>query len=255
MKAFFITASLFLYSFFAMAWGPLGHYTIGLIAEKNMNLETVNKVERILDNQSISGVGVWMDNIRSDKGYAYSYTWHWVTTEDGKYDASIQEAKGDAYEACLRLIGELKKGGLYPKVEQDKLRMLIHIVADLHQPLHVGKPGDRGGNDVKVQWFGRGTNIHAVWDTDLIESRKMSYTELTRELQKQVTKELKSSYQSAGINDWLLEAVAMRPYIYDIPEDGKLGYEYIYQYRELAEERLLAAGLRLAKILEEIYGK
>lgn len=240
---------------FAMAWGAIGHYVIGMLAEQQMNKKTVKKVEKILNNESISGVGVWMDNIRSDKNYDYTNTWHWVTTADGIYDPSIQEEKGDAYKALGTLIANLKSGKLTPAEERDQLRMLIHVVGDLHQPLHVGKPGDRGGNDVKIEFFKKQTNLHAIWDSDLIESKKMSYTEIARELQKRITPELIRTYQSATPDLWLIEAAALRPAIYAIPENGKVGYEYIYQNYHIVEERLIAAGVRLAKILEEIYGR
>jgi hypothetical protein len=239
----------------ATAWGPLGHYTIGKIAEDLMDKETVDRIEEILEHQSIAGVGVWMDQIRSDNRYQYSYTWHWVTTVEGEYNPEIQEKAGDAYEAFFRIRDLLKKGGLSREEERDHLKMLIHIVGDLHQPFHVGKPGDRGGNDVRVTFFRKATNIHAVWDSDLIESRKMSYTELAGEYAKRIHKDMVREYQKAEVSQWLHEAVALRPFMYDIPEDGKVGYEYLYKYVPLAEERLMAAGIRLAAILEDIYGK
>jgi hypothetical protein len=238
----------------SFAWGPIGHYVIGKLAEWQMKPKTVKKVEEILQQQSISGVGVWMDNIRSDKKYDYTNTWHWVTTADGEYDPALQEKNGDAYEAFLRIKENLKKGGLSPEEERDQLRMLIHIVGDLHQPFHVGKPGDRGGNDVKVSFFNKETNIHAIWDSDLIEGKKMSYTEMATELQKRVNPVLIQKYTAATPADWLREAAAMRPDMYDIPENGRIGYEYIYKHYHHVEERLTAAGIRLAQALEEIYG-
>ncbi len=236
------------------AWEAIGHYVIGKLAEWQMKPQTVQRVEAILQNQSISGVGVWMDNIRSDKNYDYTYTWHWVTTADGEYDPSIQEPAGDAYASFLQIKDNLKKGGLSPYEERDQLRMLIHIVGDLHQPFHVGKPGDRGGNDVKVSFFNKETNIHAVWDSDLIEGKKMSYTEIASELQKRINPDLIQEYSSKTPADWLREAVAIRPAMYDIPENGRIGYEYIYKHYHHVEERLTAGGIRLAQVLEEIYG-
>lgn len=247
----FLSLSIVSQSF---AWGPVGHYVIGAIAEWQMKSKTVKKVEAILQQQTISGVGVWMDNIRSDKNYNYTNTWHWVTTVDGEYDPTIQEKAGDAYEAFLRIKGNLKKGGLSPEEERDQLRMLIHIVGDLHQPFHVGKPGDRGGNDVKVSFFNKETNIHAIWDSDLIEGKKMSYTEISHELKKRINPEVSKKYNAATPADWLREAAAIRPDMYDIPENGRIGYEYIYKHYHHVEERLTAAGIRLAKVLEEIYG-
>ncbi|EIM77740.1 S1/P1 nuclease [Nitritalea halalkaliphila LW7] len=238
----------------ASAWGALGHYVIGQLAEWQMKPVTVQRVEAILQQQSISGVGVWMDNIRSDERYAYTYTWHWVTTVDGTYDPSLQEEAGDAYEAFLRIKDILKKGGLSAEEERDYLRMLIHITGDLHQPFHVGKPGDRGGNDVKVKFFNKDTNIHAVWDSDLIATKQMSYSEMAKELYKRVDSEMVRKYTAGTPADWLKENVALRPFMYDIPEDGRIGYPYIYKYYHHVEERLIAAGIRLAQALEEIYG-
>ncbi|MCH7410956.1 S1/P1 nuclease [Belliella sp. DSM 111904] len=238
----------------SFAWGAIGHYVIGKLAEWQMNPATVERVEKVLHKESISGVGVWMDNIRSDKKYDYTYTWHWVTTVDGEYDPALQEETGDAYEAFGRLKETLKKGGLSPEEERDQLRMLIHIVGDLHQPFHVGKPGDRGGNDVKVSFFNKETNIHAIWDSDLIEGKKMSFTEIATELQKRINADLIKEYTSKGPAEWLKEAVAIRPAMYDIPDNGRIGYEYIYKHYHHTEERLIAAGIRLGQVLEEIYG-
>ncbi len=236
------------------AWGAIGHYVIGKLAEWQMKPKTIKKVEAILQEQSISGVGVWMDNIRSDRNYDYTNTWHWVTTADGEYDSALQEEGGDAYEALHRIKENLKNGKLTPEEERDQLRMLIHIVGDLHQPFHVGKPGDRGGNDVKVSFFNKETNIHAIWDSDLIEIKKMSFSEMAHELQKKINPALTKKYNSATPSDWLREAYAIRPDMYDIPDNGRIGYEYIYKHYHHVEERLTAAGIRLAQVLEEIYG-
>lgn len=238
----------------SMAWGGIGHYVIGKLAEWQMKSATVERVETILMQESISGVGVWMDNIRSDKSYNYTNTWHWVTTVDGEYDPAIQEEAGDAYEAFLRIKENLKSGKLTAEEERDQLRMLIHIVGDLHQPFHVGQPGDRGGNDVKVSFFNKETNIHAIWDSDLIAGKNMSYTEIATELQKRINPSLIDRYMQTTPADWLREAAAIRPDMYDIPANGRIGYEYIYKHYHHTEERLIAAGIRLAQALEEIYG-
>ncbi|TVQ46261.1 MAG: S1/P1 Nuclease [Saprospirales bacterium] len=238
----------------SFAWGPIGHYTIGQLAEWQMRPSTLEKVNQVLENESIAAVGTWMDQIRSDTAYDYTRTWHWITTVDGIYDPSIQEETGDAFSAFLTLKENLKSGKLSPKEERDQLRMLIHIVGDLHQPLHVGQPGDRGGNDVPVTFFNRQTNLHAVWDYHLIENRRMSYSELAAELNRRITPELVKEYESARPADWLVEAAELRPYIYDIPDNAEIRYQYIYKHYHIVEERILAAGIRLAKILEDIYG-
>ncbi len=254
MYRLFPIGFLLLFASQALAWGPIGHYTIGQIAEWQMRSSTLERVDEVLQRESIAGVGIWMDRIRSDTSYDYTRTWHWVTTVDGKYDPSIQEETGDAFSALLTLVENLKSGKLSPEEERDQLRMLIHIVGDLHQPLHVGQPGDRGGNDVRVYWFGESTNLHRVWDTHLVESNQMSFSELAAELQRRITPDLVNEYESAKISDWLVENAELRPYIYNIPDNGRLGFQYIYDNYHIVEERLIAGGIRLAALLEKIYG-
>lgn len=237
----------------AFAWGQLGHYLIGYMAEKQMKKSTRKKVEKVLFPMSLGRSGTWMDEIRSDKSYDYATTWHYLTSNAGEYDPSIQEKGGDAFEAIQRIKEELKKGGLDPKTEAEKLKMLIHMVEDIHQPLHVGTGNDRGGNDVKLEFFGQPTNLHAVWDSGMIDRQGMSYTEIADELYRRLNKGTKAQYRAATMENWLQEAVSFRPMVYKLPENGKISYQYIYDNYSIAEERMIAASVRLAQILEEIY--
>jgi len=235
------------------AWGQLGHYLIGLMAEKQMKKSTLKKVEQVLSPMSLGRSGTWMDEIRSDRSYDYATTWHYLTSKEGEYDPKIQENGGDAFEAIQRIKEELKKGGLTPKDESEKLKMLIHIVEDIHQPLHVGTGNDRGGNDVKLEYFGQQTNLHAVWDSGMIDRQGMSYTEIANELYRRLTPDMISKYRSASMQNWLEEAVSYRPMVYNLPENGKISFQYGYENYPIAEERMIAASVRLAQILEEIY--
>lgn len=237
----------------AFAWGQLGHYLIGLMAEKQMKKSTLKKVEKVLYPMSLGRSGTWMDEIRSDRAYDYATTWHYLTSKNGEYDPEIQEKVGDAFEAIQRLKEELKKGGLDPKTEAEKLKMLIHMVEDIHQPLHVGTGEDRGGNDVKIEFFGQPTNLHALWDSGMIDRQGMSYSEIGEELYRRLTPEMKAKYRSASMEDWLKEAVSFRPMVYNLPENKRISYQYMYENYSIAEERLIAASVRLAQILEEIY--
>lgn len=237
----------------AFAWGQLGHYLIGFMAEKQMKKSTLKKVEKVLYPMSLGRSGTWMDEIRSDRAYDYVSTWHYLTSKNGEYDPEIQEKGGDAFEAIQRLKEELKKGGLDPKTEAEKLKMLIHMVEDIHQPLHVGTGEDRGGNDVKIEFFGQPTNLHAIWDSGMIERQGMSYSEIGEELYRRLTPEMKAKYRSANMEDWLKEAVSYRPMVYNLPENKRISYQYMYENYSIAEERLIAASVRLAQILEEIY--
>ncbi len=238
----------------ASAWGQLGHYLIGYMAERQMKKSVLQKVEKVIYPMSLGRSGTWMDEIRSDNAYDYVNSWHYLTSKTGEYDETIQEEGGNAFEAIKRLKAELKAGNLSPKEESEKLKMLIHMVEDIHQPLHVGTGEDRGGNDVRIEFFNQSTNLHALWDSGMIERKGMSYTELGDELFRRLTPAMQQKYRSAKMEDWLKEAVALRPLVYNLPESKKISWAYMYEANDTVEERLVAASVRLAQILEEIYG-
>ncbi|WP_339867576.1 S1/P1 nuclease [uncultured Algoriphagus sp.] len=238
----------------SFAWGQLGHYLIGYMAEKQLKKSVRKKVEKVLYPMSIGRSGTWMDEIKSDHAFDYAYSWHYMTSIAGEYDESIQEKGGNVYAEINRIKIELKAGNLDPQKEAELLKMLIHMVEDIHQPLHVGTGEDKGGNDVKVDYFGKPTNLHAVWDSSIIEGWNMNYTEIGDELSRRINKDLIAGYGAGGMNTWLAEAVSLRPMVYNLPESKKLSYNYGYETRDTIEERLIAASIRLAKILEEIYG-
>ncbi len=244
----------FAISFESLAWGQLGHYIIGYMAEKQLKKSTKKKVEAVIFPMSIGRSGTWMDEIRSDSAYDYAITWHYLTSKNGEYNPDIQEETGDAFEAIKRLKSELKRGGLSAIEEAEKLKMLIHLVEDIHQPLHVGTGEDLGGNDVRIEFFNRSTNLHALWDTGLIERKNMSYTELGDELFRRITPEMQKRYKSARMEDWLKEAVSARPLVYNLPDSKRVSWIYMYKANDTLEERLVAASIRLAQVLEEIYG-
>ncbi|MEB2778862.1 S1/P1 nuclease [Algoriphagus sp. C2-6-M1] len=251
-----LTTSIFVFLLATQtfAWGQLGHYLIGYMAEKQMKRSVRKKVEKVLYPMSVGRSGTWMDEIRSDHAFDYASSWHYMTSISGEYDESIQEKGGNIYAEINRIKNELKAGNLESGKEAELLKILIHMVEDIHQPLHVGTGEDRGGNDVKLEYFGRDTNLHAVWDSGIIDGKSMSYTEIGDELSKRVNKEVITRYRAGSMQDWLTEAVAARPTVYNLPENKKISYVYGYESTQLLEERLIAASVRLAQILEEIYG-
>ena len=251
----FITLSIMLLSLTpGYCWGPTGHRATGLIAEQYLTAKAKKMITKILEGESIAIVGTWMDEIRSDSTYNYTTDWHWTTIPDGKHYADV-EAKPDGKVVMMieKIIVDLKSGKLTPKEERDFLRMLIHMVEDIHQPLHVGKPGDKGGNDVKLKWFRSDSNLHRVWDSEMIDDSKLSYTELAGSFVKPDAVTI-TKWQSASIRDWTEESMSYRPQVYDIG-NGNLSYQYSYKYFAIAKLRMQQAGIRLAGVLNGIYSK
>lgn len=139
------------------------------------------------------------------------------------------------------------------------LKLLVHFVADIHQPMHVGRASDRGGNDVDVRWFGRTVNLHSLWDSHILDHQQLSYTEYVAFLDFASADEI-AAWQATGYVDWLRESQVLRAEIY-APIDAagdevpNLGWDYFNTAIPIVERRLKQAGIRLAGVLNEIFGE
>lgn len=237
----------------AFGWGPTGHRVTGWIAEKHLTKKAKKELQRILGDQSLAMASTWMDEIRSDSTYDYMGDWHWVTVPHGQtYQTSEKNPNGDIIQTIERIINALKSKKLSAKEEAENVKILIHLIGDIHQPLHVGLGNDRGGNDIKVSWFRSESNLHRVWDSDMIDDTKLSYTELAESLDKPDATKI-AAWQKNDARDWATESISYRDAVYNYG-NGKLGYKYSYLNFHIVRHRLLQAGIRLAGVLNDIYG-
>ncbi|MFM7196008.1 MAG: S1/P1 nuclease [Bacteroidota bacterium] len=238
----------------AAAWGVTGHRAIGLIAERLLNAKAKKKLEAILSRESIAMTSNWMDEIRSDSTWNHTADWHWVTIETGKrYEDSPKNPKGDIIATLERLMEEIRTRKVTGVKEAEHVKMIIHLIGDIHQPLHVGCCDDQGGNRVRLKWFRDDSNLHRLWDSDLIDHSRLSYTELADALVLPDATVVKT-LQTATVRQWAVESMDVRERVYAIG-DGKLGYAYAYRNNDLMKKRLLEAGVRLAGVLNALYGK
>jgi hypothetical protein len=253
MKKFFVliltSCLVFTQSF---GWGVTGHRAIGLVAEKHLSAKAKKKLKLLMGQESLAMMSTWMDEVRSDSSYNYTADWHWVTIETGKnYSDSPKNPNGDVIMTLERLIAELKTKKLDRKKEIEYIKMIVHLVGDIHQPLHVGCCDDRGGNSVKIKWFRNETNLHSVWDSNMIDDTKLSYTELAGALEEPTAKVL-AQWQKASVRDWATESMTYRKQVYSVG-DGNLSFKYSYKNLDTVKLRLAQAGIRLAGLFNEIY--
>ena len=247
-----LTSTLSLLSILLFAWGPTGHRVVGEVATDHLSKKAKKNIAEVLDGESLAMCSNWMDFIKSNDSYDSLKSWHYVTIPEIEKYHHEGEMKGDVIQAIDRFMYEIESGE-FSVDEQFALRCLVHLVGDIHQPLHVGNGEDRGGNNVKVKWFGRSSNIHRVWDSEIIDNQKLSYTEYATWIN--VTeKDQVAKWQSDKTMKWVEESISYRESIYNIPENGNLGYDYNYDHIKEVNTRLLQAGVRLAGILNELYG-
>ena len=236
-------------------WGQTGHRTVAEVAEGYLTNKAKRSISKLLDGHSLEFVSTFADEIKSDKKYRKYYTWHYINMPfDVDYQHSVKNPDGDlvtGIETCKKVL--LDKNAS----KEDKafyLKMLVHLIGDLHQPLHVGRAEDRGGNDIQVRWFNDGTNLHSVWDSKMIDQYQMSYDELAENVDK-LSKEQVAFIKKGTIVDWANETHQLAIKVYGSAEIGeKLSYKYMYDNFDLVRSQLQKGGIRLAEVLNEIFG-
>ena len=240
----------------ALAWGPKGHDVVACVAENHLSKRALRRIEAVLDGRSMVYVANWLDNASHTPEYAYTKTWHYVNVEpsEGSYSKSQLEPKGDVVTAVNGIVERLKSGELSPDEERVELMMLIHLVGDMHCPMHAAHRSDRGGNGTKVSYFGKSRNLHSVWDSEIVESaHRWSYREWQEQIDRLNAKQCREIIQGTP-NTWIEECVTIADDIYlNSTKDANLSYDYVAQYASVVEQQLLKGGLRLAALLEEIY--
>ena len=209
----------------------------------------------MLDGQNLAAVSTFADEIKADSTYRKFSAWHYVNFPADKEYSDVEPSEyGDliiGIEKCKSVLNDENS------TRKDKvfyLKMLIHLIGDLHQPMHVGRLEDKGGNDIQLQWFNNGSNLHKVWDANMINDYQMSYTELSEALPK-YTKKQKKAIQQGTIYEWVEESQEIANQVYESVEVGeKLYYRYSYQWWDTVETQLAVGGLRLAGVLNDLFG-
>lgn len=259
----------------ALAWGPTGHRVVGKIAEKHLDSAVKDRVDEILKGLSLARVSTWPDEIRSEpETYSHTFNWHFTDWKEEDHHHDETQSSGKLLTAINQHTSILKDPAAPDESKEFSLRFLVHLIGDLHQPLHVGNGLDRGGNKCRVFFHNQKTNLHVLWDEAMIDFTRLSYTELAEFISQGRSREEVEEWKKGSVLDWAQESKNLRSKIYpknvgpssepmtihqycrqDITvtdeEMPKLSYEYSYKFIPVVEERLFQAGLRLAGIINE----
>ncbi|AVR47444.1 S1/P1 Nuclease [Christiangramia fulva] len=236
-------------------WGKTGHRAVGEIAEEHLTKKAKKAVEDLLNGHGLAYVANYADDIKSDPEYREYSPWHYVNMapDQAEYDKSLASEEGDLVQAIRKCIEVLKSKKATKEQKQFYLKMLVHFMGDLHQPLHVGHASDKGGNDIQLQWFNHGTNLHRLWDSEMIDFYQMSYTELAENADV-LSKAQVKAIQKGSLLDWVYESRKLAEDVYNSVETGDhVGYKYMYEYMPVVLKQLQKGGIRLAEVLNEIY--
>ncbi len=248
----------------AWAWGRLGHRVIARLAEKHMTPEAKAAVAALLEpGESLADASLWADENRGR--LPKTAPWHYVDVplDEPAYDK--RWSADDPQHGCVvDKINEFRKvvGDKSKSIEERRfaLRFLLHCIEDLHQPCHVGDNHDKGGNQTQVRWFDRGSNMHRVWDSGIIERAGTTEEFWLNNLAKLDTPENRAAWISGTVEDWATESLLAAREAYLIPgtdkrlkSGQKLGEEYQAKRLPVVRQRLCQAGLRLAMVLNDVF--
>ena len=257
LKKIFIAVFFILGIAEASAWGVTGHRVVAEIAENHLTNRAKRKLKKLIGKQKLAYWANWADNVRNDPEWKNTSTWHYVNippqeTKEQFIEQLKNNNKPNIYTAIQNVKGIIVDKNTPNADREIYLRFLVHFLGDMMQPMHTGREEDLGGNLIKIQFFKKDTNLHSLWDSGLIDNTKYSYTEFARVLDVKSKEEIKQ-IQSGSLEDWLYESHQAANQLYASVKPGEnYSYDYQEQYKDLLERQLLHAGLRLAKILNEV---
>lgn len=237
------------------AWGQKGHDVTAYIAEQHLTPAARAAVESLLDGKSIVYWANWLDNASHQRPLAYTKTWHYKNIDEGvRYEEAPANPAGDALTAIKSRIEILNDPNATAEERRLALKILIHVVGDLHMPLHMGHATDLGGNRIKVKFFNRDNNLHAVWDSSIPESaHKWSYTEWQQQIDRANPAD-EAAIISGSVDDWAKETVAIASDVYTyFQPDCNISYNEVARWTPTVEQQFLRGGLRLAHLLNSIF--
>ena len=242
----------------AQAWGPEAHRAATAVAADRLCLAATAEVERLLGDTTLAEASLWPDRIRGEARWAHTRDWHYLNIgDDAPFSTLVEGEPGHgqllrAIRRNLALLGDER----VPVVERgEALSFVLHLVADLHQPLHVGRSEDRGGNTIDVSFDGQVTNLHRLWDGVLLRSAGLRQDDYRRSLEPLVLLGA-GDWERGTLEDWAEESRRLRPWLYDFDTRRRvplISKRYAETGRQLTALRVAQAGVRTAWLLNGLW--
>jgi len=264
---FFFFSLLLFFPSVLYAWGEAGHRIVADIADRHLDDRTRQGIRELIGDASLASVSDWADRIRGER--PETARWHFVNIPyrasryDPKRDCAFPK-KGDCVVAAIgRFRRVVSNRSLSLSERAEALKFLIHLMADLHQPLHAADRKDRGGNDLQVTFFGekllpneKPWTLHAVWDGGLIDRTGLLERAYVDHLQFWINQQSLFVLQSGTAADWAMESHrAAVEVAYRIPRNRKLSKDYFEKSLPVMDALLAKAGVRLARVLNEAFAR
>lgn len=243
-----------------LSWGVTGHRTVGKIAENHLTPKALAGVHDLLGDQSLADVSTWADEVRGKPEYRQTGPWHYINLPLGlSYDEFKSRVENmleaNVYSAIVKQL-ELLTDSTVPRDKKvEALKFLVHFVGDLHQPMHVSREEDKGGNTIQLNFDGQGTNLHAIWDSKLIDHSSMDYQQLAAKYDHPTAAQVRQ-WQGDPVIKWMWESYQVTTQLYaevDTMKNRSIGQAYYDEHWATVPQRLEQAGVRLAGLLNVVF--
>ncbi len=232
------------------AWNSQGHKLIVKIAKSQLDKEVIEWVDYYLRGMSWEIASSWMDMVKNDPRYSSMKAWHYVYVDKDKTYVKTKEPNiVNQLEFCIILLKnrnllEMEKVG-------ELLRVLFHLMGDIHQPLNCGYLADKGGSDTLVKFLEKQSTLYKVWDSDILEEQKTDLWACSKILLN-LGKRERAEMEKIDVQAWMKDSRLLLPAAYNV-KNGKVEKDYIETNSPLICRQLVKGGLRLASILNLLF--
>lgn len=240
-------------SIILISWGFKGHRAVATIAQKHLTSNTAYVVSAYLKGESMADVSTWADDNRDNT----SAPWHFLNLPLGltheQFVKFVSESDNNVYSAILKAEANLKDKSLSADQKNEALKYLIHFVGDAHQPMHISRKEDKGGNTIQVRFDDKGTNLHSLWDSKLIDHEGLSEADIAKNYDVAAPAQIRQ-WQSDSPMEWIWESYQISSELYAQVKPGQAIDDAYYQkYIPVIRRRIDQAGIRLAGELNRLF--
>lgn len=247
-------------AFILISWGFTGHRTIGQIAVKHLTPKAKAAVEALLGSESLADAATWADEVRDNPEYRGTASWHFINVSLGlSFDQFQQQVAGsgkmNVYSALLAEEKQLTDAASTREQKIAALKFIAHFAGDIHQPMHVSRAEDKGGNTIQLNYEGKGTNLHALWDTKLVERAGLNFAQLAEKYDHPTEAQIRE-WQAKPPILWAWESYQISSKLYeevDAMKGRSIDNSYYENHIGIVELRIEQAGIRLAGVLNTLF--
>lgn len=241
-----------------ISWGFKGHQAVATIAENHLTPQAKAAVKDLLGTQSLSDVATWADEVRNEPAFKSTAGWHFVDLPLGlSFEEFSRQVKAQGEDNVYGAMQKARSVLTHPKASKaqkiEALKFLVHFVGDAHQPMHVSRKEDKGGNTIQVRFDNQGTNLHSLWDSKLLDHQGLSVVEMSRQFDQASLTEIKQ-WQADQPMQWLWESYQITTKLYaEVEKNNNIDEDYYKTHIAIIEKRIDQGGIRLAGVLNDIY--